>query len=146
MACGTMKNNNILELALALQKKNGWVSEENIREIASEMKLPESRVYETLSFYSMILLKKPATVRIEICRGTSCYIAGGTDLLLELQKMTGCEIGGRSQDGRYQIEYCECLGRCETAPNLIVNGVLHTSVTKEALEKILTENTKEVCC
>ena len=139
MACGTMKNNNILELALALQKKNGWVSEENIREIASEMKLPESRVYETLSFYSMILLDAPATVRIEVCRGTSCYIAEGVDLLKELESLTQCKIGSRSEDGRYQVEYCECLGRCETAPNLLVNGKLYTSVTKDSLKTILEE-------
>lgn len=140
MACGT--NKNILELALALQKEHGWISEADVRQIAALIGLPESRVYETLSFYSMILLKAPATVRIEVCRGTSCYIAEGVDLLAELQSLTGCAVGDRSPDGHYQVEYCECLGRCDTAPNLIVNGKLYTSVTKELLKNIL----KEVPC
>lgn len=140
MACGT--NMNILELALDFQKERGWVGEADIRQIAAISGLPESKVYETLSFYSMILLKAPATVRIEVCRGTSCYIAEGVDLLDELQNLTGCSVGDRSPDGRYQIEYCECLGRCDTAPNLIVNGKLYTSVTKDLLKNIL----KEVPC
>lgn len=140
MACGT--NKNILELALELQKEHGWVNEADIRQLAAVTGLPAAKVYETLSFYSMILLKAPAALRIEVCRGTSCYIAGGVDLLAELQNITGCPVGGRSADGRYQIEYCECLGRCDTAPNIIVNGRLYTSVTKELLENIL----KEVSC
>ncbi|KIR01752.1 hypothetical protein P261_00566 [Lachnospiraceae bacterium TWA4] len=53
--------------------------------------------------------------------------------------MTGCEIGTQSEDGKYQLEYCECLGRCDTAPNIIVNGKLYTSVTKESLETIVKE-------
>lgn len=140
MACGT--NKNILELALALQKEHGWISEADVRQIAALVGLPESKVYETLSFYSMILLKALATVRIEVCRGTSCYMAEGVDLLAELQSLTGCAVGDRSPDGHYQVEYCECLGRCDTAPNLIVNGKLYTSVTKELLKNIL----KEVPC
>ena len=86
-----------------------------------------------------ILLEEAAAVRIEVCRGTSCYIAGGTDLLAEIRRLTGCAVGERSEDGRYQVEYCECLGRCETAPNIVVNGRLYTSVTKESLESIIKE-------
>ena len=139
MDCGTMKNNNILEIALEMQKEKGWISEKEVKEIAEIFHLPEAAVYETLSFYSMILLDAPATVRIEVCRGTSCYVAGGVNLLEEMESITGCPIGGRSEDGHYQIEYCECLGRCETAPNVIVNGKLYTSVTKDSIKNILKE-------
>lgn len=139
MACGTMKNKTILEMALERQKDHDWVSEGDVSEIAACMQLPEAKVYETLSFYSMILLEKPAAVRIEVCRGTSCYIAEGVDLLAELEDITGCAVGERSADRKYQIEYCECLGRCDTAPNLVVNGKLYTSVTKESIHTILKE-------
>ncbi|MCR4601724.1 MAG: NAD(P)H-dependent oxidoreductase subunit E [Clostridia bacterium] len=137
MACGMKSNENILEQALDLQKQHGWVTPEDVKEIAAAKGIPVSKAYETLSFYSMILLKKPADVRVEVCRGTSCYIAEGTDLLDELRRITGCNVGERSDDGKYQVEYCECLGRCDTAPNIVVNGKLHTAVTKESLSEIL---------
>ena len=133
MDSGIIKMKSILEAALDQQKEKGWVSEKDIKLIASIKGIPEAKVYETLSFYSMILLEKPASVRIEVCRGTSCYIADGVNLVEEIQNMTGCTVGGRSEDGRYQIEYCECLGHCETAPNIIVNGRLYTSVTRDSL-------------
>lgn len=139
MECGTMKNKSILETALDLQREKGWISEQDIEAIAKAEGLPEARVYETLSFYSMILLEKPAAVRIEVCRGTSCYIAGGADILGAIREITGCGVGERSADGRYQVEYCECLGRCETAPNVVVNGRLFTSVTEESIKNIIKE-------
>lgn len=139
MDCGTMKNKSILEAALDLQKEKGWVSDKDVKEIASLKGIPEAKVYETLSFYSMILLEEPAPVRIEICRGTSCYIADGVNLIEEIQNITGCAVGRRSEDGRYQMEYCECLGHCETAPNIVVNGRLYTSVTKDSIKNILKE-------
>jgi NADH-quinone oxidoreductase subunit E len=143
MDYGIMKNKDtsksVLELALDIQKEYGWVTKEGVKEIASLRKMPESKVYETLSFYSMILLEAPAKVRIEFCRGTGCYIADGVNLLEEIQNITNCTIGECSKDGKYQLEYCECLGHCETAPNIIVNGKLCTSVTKESIKNILKE-------
>lgn len=139
MDSGMILNRSILEAALDMQKENGWVSEKDVKEIASVKGIPEAKVFETLSFYSMILLEKPAPLRIEVCRGTSCYIADGVNLLAELRNLTGCDIGGRSKDGRYQIEYCECLGHCESAPNIIVNGKLYTSVSSDSIKNILKE-------
>ena len=139
MDYGTMKNNNILEIALEMQKEKGWISENEIKMLAKEFHLLETAVYETLSFYSMILLEAPAKVRIEVCRGTSCYVSNGLDLLKEIQNITECSIGARSKDGLYQIEYCECLGHCETAPNIVVNGKLYSSVTKDSVKEILKE-------
>lgn len=139
MGYGTMKNNNILEMALDRQKKHGYVTENDICEIAAEVGRPAARIYETLSFYSMILLKKPAALRIEVCRGTSCCIAGGIDILARIKELTGCSVGECSEDGRYEVAYCECLGHCETAPNLLVNGKLYTSVTEDMVESIVKE-------
>ena len=139
MDSGMMKNENILEIALDLQKEKGWISDADVIAIAEAKKLPPARVYETLSFYSMILLKAPAKVRVEVCRGTSCYNLGGKDLIAEIARITGCRPGEASGDGLYEVEYCECLGRCETAPNVIVNGKIYTSVTMESIEKIIKE-------
>lgn len=139
MGCGTMYNENILEMALDRQKEKGWVSTDDVKAIAQAKGISAAKAYETLSFYSMILLKKPAKVRIEVCRGTSCYIADGTDLLDEITKLTGCAVGECSEDGLYSVEYCECLGRCESAPNVVVNGKVYTSVTKESISNILKE-------
>ncbi|KIR01753.1 hypothetical protein P261_00567 [Lachnospiraceae bacterium TWA4] len=90
MVCGTMKNRldgkSVLELGLDMQKDHGWITDEDVQKIASLREMDVAKVYETLSFYSMILLKKPATIRIEVCRGTSCYSLGGINLLKEIKK------------------------------------------------------------
>lgn len=57
MDSGIIKMKSILEAALDQQKEKGWVSEKDIKLIASIKGIPEAKVYETLSFYSMILLE-----------------------------------------------------------------------------------------
>jgi len=133
---------SILDLALQMQREHGWINEEGIRALANLKGMPASQVFETLSFYSMIRLKEPSKVRIEVCRGTSCYITRWAAVLEEIRDITKAEIGQDSQDGMFHTEYVECLGHCETAPNVVVNGKLYTSVTPESIRDIL----KEVAC
>ncbi len=130
---------SLLDAALELQKGKGWITDGDVAVLAQQRGLPASQVYEALSFYSMIRLEKPVAVKIQVCRGTSCYTAHGTDILKEIETITNCKVGDTSPDGRYQVEYVECIGHCETAPNVLVNGKLYQSVTVESIRNILKE-------
>ena len=72
------------------------------------------------------------------------------DMALEIQKdkgwisdddeaVTGCKVGTTSADGVYHLDYVECIGQCETAPNVLVNGKLYSSVTRDGIRAILKE-------
>lgn len=142
---GTMQSScdqGVLDRALDRQRDHGWVTEEDVCAIADETGMPPSKVYETLSFYSMIHLAKPVTVKVQVCRGTSCYTRGGMNLLHEIERLCDCAVGETSPDGTYQVDYVECIGHCETAPNIIVNGVLYQAVTPDQLPGILKEATR----
>lgn len=130
---------SILDLALELQNDHGWITEADLYELSQKKQMPVSKVYETLSFYSMIHLSEPAKIKIEVCRGTSCFIADWEAILNEIRAFTGAEIGEYSADGLSHAKYVECLGHCETAPNVVVNGRLYTSVTPESIREILKE-------
>ena len=141
MISGTMQNKDasLLDMALELQKEKGWISDSDVAALAEKRGQPASQVYEALSFYSMICLEKPAKVNVQVCRGTSCYTAKGKDILKEIQQITQCSIGQTSPDGLYHVDYVECIGHCETAPNVLVNGKLYQSVTPEGIQTILKE-------
>lgn len=141
MISGTMESNatSLLDMALALQQEKGWISDSDVASLAEQRKMPVSQVYEALSFYSMICLEKPPKVNIQVCRGTSCYTAKGADILKEIERITHCSIGQTSPDGLYRVDYVECIGHCETAPNVLINGKLYQSVTAESIQTILKE-------
>lgn len=138
---GTMRSDatSLLDMALELQREKGWIADADVEEMARAKGLPASQVYEALSFYSMLRLEKPAKVVVEVCRGTSCYTKKGADLLREIQAITQCAVGQTSPDGVYHIDYVECIGHCETSPNILVNGKLYPSVTAESIGTILKE-------
>ena len=141
MISGTMQNKDVslLDMALELQQEKGWISDSDVAALAEKRGLPASQVYEALSFYSMICLETPAKVLVQVCRGTSCYTAKAGELLQEIQRITQCSVGQTSPDGTYRVEYVECIGHCETAPNVLVNGKLYQSVTPEGIQTILKE-------
>ena len=130
---------SLLDMALEIQKDKGWISDDDVKELARRKGMPESQTYEALSFYTMIHLKQPARVEIQVCRGTSCYTAQNSGILEEIEAVTGCKVGTTSADGVYHLDYVECIGQCETAPNVLVNGKLYSSVTRDGIRAILKE-------
>ena len=71
--------------------------------------------------------------------GTACYLRGGEDLILELEKELGVGLNVTTPDGEFSIEAVRCLGCCGLAPVLVVNGEVHGKVLKSQLKGILAQ-------
>jgi NADH:ubiquinone oxidoreductase subunit E len=77
-------------------------------------------------------------VKIKICVGTSCFVQGGSDLLLyndfiDPEIIEKCEIEGTS-----------CFNACkghenESAPFVMINNKIYGDMTPEKLKKIVNE-------
>lgn len=130
-------NGGILDAMLAAQKLDGYLTEEAIRAIAQAYNITPSKAYETASFYSMIRLEPKGLVQIEICRGAPCHVSGAKELISAVEDMLGIKIGETSSDGKYSFEYTECLGQCQDAPSMLVNGKLYTKLSIKSITEIL---------
>lgn len=128
--------NGILAAMQLWQDEHGFLSEEGIDEIAERFGKPANEVYETASFYSMIRLEPAAKVRIEVCHGAPCCVAGSDDVVKALEEAIGIKIGD-SKDDEYSLEYTECLGHCGEGPVVLVNGDMYTNVTATDIPEIL---------
>ncbi len=123
----------IHDAMLALQAKEGYLTEAAIRALADAYGMCPSQVFEAASFYSMIRLQ-PAegATEISICRGAPCHVAGAMDVVEALENELGIRMGNTTEDGKYILSYVECQGQCQASPTLIVNGEILTDVTPEA--------------
>jgi NADH-quinone oxidoreductase subunit E len=66
----------------------------------------------------------------------------GCDNLLEyLEKKLQIREGETTKDGKFTLETVECLGACEIAPMMQVNGEPQGPLTPEKIDEIL-ENLK----
>jgi NADH-quinone oxidoreductase subunit E len=115
------------------------VPNQAIVEIAEVLDLAPAEVHDTMSFYGFF---RPAEDplgrhRVWVCRSISCAIRGGEQVLDHVCAKLGVKPGGTTSDGRITVEFAECLGGCDFAPCLLVDGVLHKNLTDATTDELL---------
>ncbi|MBQ2061998.1 MAG: NADH-quinone oxidoreductase subunit NuoE [Oscillospiraceae bacterium] len=137
------KNREMPGVALsALQKAQeiyGYVPREVQQTIADAIGKPLSEIYGISTFYSQFDLEPKGRNRISVCLGTACYIKGSGKIYQLLQEKLGVEDGGCTEDGRFSLDSCRCLGCCGMAPVMMVNDDVYGNLTGEELDAILSK-------
>ena len=123
----------ILDVLKAVQAEEGFLADDAIVDIAKAYGIYPSEVYETATFYTMLHVGGKAEHVIEVCGSTCCDAGKAADLVKALEADLGISCGETSQDGKWMLRRCECLGRCDTAPNAMVDGTLVTDATVEGI-------------
>ena len=65
-----LQEGGLLDALLALQKRDGYVTEEALNALAEHEGKSPAELYDTASFYSMLRFSAPAKKEIRVCRGT----------------------------------------------------------------------------
>ena len=105
--------------------------------ISDELKIPMEKVYGVSTFYSQFSLNPKGKYKIQVCLGTACYVKNSGPIYDKLQTLLGIEGGGVTDDGKFSLEACRCVGACGLAPAMMVNGEVYGRLTLDELPKIL---------
>lgn len=129
----------LLTILLEYQKTRdtNHLSYEDLKAVAREMNLPESRVYSVTSFYSLLSTQPRGKHIIQLCNDVPCYVNGSFNLKDELEKVLGISMNETTGDGLFTLEYTSCLGYCEKAPAMRIDEDYYGNVTGEKLKDIL---------
>src|SRR3954464_13935356 len=100
----------------AAQRLHGWCSPEAIDQVACVMRLTPAYLVAVASFYDMLDTAPVGHKRVYVCTNISCSLLGGPRLLAALQAAVG-------DDPDVQVRGFECLGACDIAPMVSVDGV-----------------------
>lgn len=119
------------------QREYGWLSNEALRLVADNLKLPEATVRATASFYSLFKNKPTGRHIIQLCTNVSCMILGSEKLQDILGIKYGLEPGGITADGRFSLIIVECIGTCDGAPSMLVNEDSYVNLTEQNIDVIL---------
>jgi NADH-quinone oxidoreductase subunit E len=98
------------------QRLHGWCSPEAFRQVACVMRLTPAYLVAVASFYDMLDTRPVGHRRVYVCTNISCSLRGGRKLLAELNDAVG-------DDPDVQVRGFECLGACDIAPMVSVDGV-----------------------
>ncbi|MCD4704646.1 NAD(P)H-dependent oxidoreductase subunit E [bacterium] len=128
------QNKLVLDYLHQTQKKNGFISEDNIRKIAKKTSYSEAEIYDTASFYADFNLEKPALKTIKMCQSPVCHMKGSENLLNYISELLKIKIG--DQNKKVNLETCQCLGLCDQAPVMLINDQEYTKLTKDKIKEI----------
>ena len=125
---------------LAYQRSTpcNYLTEEDIREFASETGLPVSRVHSVASFYSLLSTKPRGKYIIQVCYDVPCYVNGSLDVVKDLEKKLRTNMGNTTDDGLFTLEFSSCLGCCDKAPAMQIGDKLYGNLTSEKITEILS--------
>jgi NADH-quinone oxidoreductase subunit E len=127
----------VLPCLRRIQEERGFVAEEDIDALAAYLGVPRIQIEEVLSFYTQFRREPVGRWHLEVCRNVSCSMRGAERLLGHLQHKLGVEPGQTTNDGRFTLKTCECLGSCGTAPVLVVNDEYHENMSVEKVDALL---------
>jgi NADH-quinone oxidoreductase subunit E len=134
--------NILLNELQKVQDSNGYIPEEDIHRIAKLKDISSTELYGIISFYSRFYLEPQPEYIIRVCKSITCSMNGSLDLSKELIKYLNID-NNISADGKFALEYVECLGQCNKAPVITINDEVHGELTKEKLLEILENYRKE---
>jgi NADH-quinone oxidoreductase E subunit len=126
-------------LDLAQRQNNNFVSKEIIAEIAAILEMPEIKVYEVASFYTMYNLKPVGKYLLQFCKTTPCMLRGIDQIVKDCKAKLGIEMDETTIDGLFTLKEVECLGACVNAPVVQINDDFAEDLNSENFLKILDD-------
>jgi NADH-quinone oxidoreductase subunit E len=128
-----------IEALKVVQKHRGWVSDENIRDIAQYLEMTPDELDGVATFYNLVFRKPVGRHVILVCDSVSCWVMGFETLMDHLKQKLGVQLGETTKDERFTLLTIPCLGTCDHAPALMIDNDLHRDLTIEKLDKILEQ-------
>lgn len=111
--------------------------------ISKKLKISNAEINGVASFYTMFHTEPTGKHHIGICTGTTCHLNGSYKLLKHLEQTLNIKEGETTKDGQYTMIPVKCIGNCDYAPNITVDGKVFNNVSIDELDRILNEYNKK---
>lgn len=139
--CSSFNNDpgELINILHKVQGEYGYLPENVQREISANLKMPLSKVYGVVTFYSFFTMKPKGKYPISVCMGTACYVRGAEKVLDELKSQLNIKVGEVTSDGKFSLDTLRCVGACGLAPVLMIGEKVYGRVEEAKIKEILEE-------
>ena len=127
----------LLPVLHLVQEAHGFISAQAEREAADFFGIPLADMKEVMTFYTLFRSRPCAKHQFNVCRTLSCSLLGSGEILEHLKRKLGIGVGEQTEDGKFALNVVECLGACEMAPMMQVNGEYVGALTAGKINEIL---------
>ena len=121
------------------QEIYGYLPIEVQKMIAKGLNISLEEVYGVSTFYSQFTLNPKGKYKISVCLGTACYVKGSGDVFAKLGECLGIQGGECTNDGKFSLEACRCIGACGLAPVMTINDDVYGRLVADDIPGILAK-------
>jgi len=136
------KRSASLMLLHALQEHFGYLSKEAIEWTARKLELQPINIYELVTFYPMFRQEPVGKFHLKVCRTLSCALGGAYELREHLCRKLALDSethgAQTTRDGKFTVEFVECLASCGTAPVMMCNEDFYEGVSDAKADEIVS--------
>jgi [NiFe] hydrogenase diaphorase moiety large subunit len=138
-ACRAVSNDptRLLDVARAVQARQGGVPAPAMTRIARELSLPRVQVESLVSFYSFLSAGPEGAVVIRLCDDVVDRMFGYDRVRAAFEEALGIRLGETTPDGRITLERTACIGMSDQAPAALVNDVVVTEIGSDRAREIV---------
>ncbi|MDF2987302.1 MAG: NADH-quinone oxidoreductase, subunit [Eubacterium sp.] len=119
------------------QEVYGYLPEDVLKKISEGLNVPLAEIYGVVTFYTQFSLNPKGRFKINVCMGTACYVKGSGDILDRFKEKLGIEVGQCTEDGKFSLDACRCIGACGLAPVIMINDDVHGRLVPDDVDGIL---------
>lgn len=127
----------LIPVLQGIQERYHSISDFAMQTVADRLGIHPVEVYGVVTFYAFLNEGYHGRFVIRLCRTISCDMAGKDAVAQQLRNDLGIEFGQTTRDGRFTLEWANCIGMCDQGPALLVNDQVFTRVTPEKVHDIL---------
>ncbi len=132
------KQSAVMSALRFVQDEKGWISSDDMSDVAAYLGMSQMAVYEIATFYHMYNLKPMGRHVLTVCTNLSCQLMGANETMDYLKGKLGIGLGEVTADGKFGLREAECMGACVEAPLLTVNNKhMCSRLTPEKIDQIL---------
>jgi NADH-quinone oxidoreductase subunit F len=107
----------------AAQEVYGYIPDTVASEIGRSLHVALAEVYGVIDFYTLFYRQPVGKTVVRICGDPACSIAGADSVLKSIERHFEGKLDEPIPDIQLTIERAPCLGLCEHAPAMLVDGM-----------------------
>ena len=129
----------LLQILEELNDLYSYLSEFVMKEVAKNLSITTTEVYGVATFYSFLNTQPKGKYIIRLCKTISCDLAGKKAVANALRNELGIDFGETTSDGKFSLEFTNCIGMCNQGPAMLINNDVYYNLDPEKAVEIVEQ-------
>jgi NADH-quinone oxidoreductase subunit E len=128
---------SLLPVLQEIVKKNSYITDEDIVEIANALDMSAAEIYGTASFYSFLDTEKRGKYVIRVCKSIIAVMKGKEQIVNTIQDILNIKLGETTHDNMFTLLETNDIGWSDREPSMLINDKVYTDLTPEKTNEII---------